>query len=168
MASRPLHEREHYVPQFYLRRFGSPSGYIWCFDKALDTCFQTNPMNIAQEKGFFEIYGPDGAREDRIESLMSSLETRWKAAIDAVVTDPCMETVTIHGSELAEFCAVQLMRPAAFRQLLREIGQHGQAAGDDNVTAIAHALFILGELKDWSEPLTPDSDLRAISLIAVE
>jgi len=154
MSDRPLHEREHYVAQSYLRGFGLPSSQIWCFDKTSGRSFRTSTVNVAQEKGFFEMYDPQGQRET-LEGLMARLDQEWKATIDAVIAAPYIGTVNAYRPALAQFCAVQLMRSPSFRDLLHRILlRHGQEHDrNSNVITATHALFLLKEAKHVADLL---------------
>src|SRR5258706_1436624 len=46
----------HYVPQFYLRRFASKKGRIWVWDKTSDKSFSTTPKAIAAETDFYKLH----------------------------------------------------------------------------------------------------------------
>jgi len=45
-------ETQHYVPQFYLRRFVNESGRMFCYDKVSDRSCPTSTTAAAQEPYF--------------------------------------------------------------------------------------------------------------------
>lgn len=51
-------KNQHFVPQFYLRKFTSSNDRLYVFDKFTKRSFPTNVKNIASETGFYDFH-PD-------------------------------------------------------------------------------------------------------------
>lgn len=51
-------KKQHYVPRLYLRRFASPDGRIFAFNKLAQRSYQTNIADAASETRFYDIH-PD-------------------------------------------------------------------------------------------------------------
>jgi hypothetical protein len=56
-------KKQHYVPQGYLRGFTDEDGHLFAFDKVTSKVFNTNPLNVAAEQGFYDL--PQGRRRNR-------------------------------------------------------------------------------------------------------
>lgn len=63
--------KQHYVPQFYLEKFGTP---IHCFDKIDKRTFSTNTKQIAFETDF---YGIAVEGDDSIEKVFSAMDYKF-------------------------------------------------------------------------------------------
>jgi hypothetical protein len=48
-------QRQHYVPQFYLKRFAFDGKHVYTYDKLNGKCFPAATENIAVEKGFYDL-----------------------------------------------------------------------------------------------------------------
>ena len=108
----------HYVPQFYLRNFSikhRKQYYTFCYDKATGNLFNPNVKNVAQEIGFYDFVDDDGDKKS-IEEFFSALETKSKAALEAICSKPSEDTVSENKVALANFVAYQMSRTVIFRE----------------------------------------------------
>ncbi len=48
-------KKQHYVPQFYIKKFSSNNENIYVYDKYLDKSFRSKIRNVAQSKFFYDI-----------------------------------------------------------------------------------------------------------------
>jgi Protein of unknown function (DUF4238) len=48
-------KNQHFVPQFYLRRFADSNEHLFVYDKRTDKSFPNNVKNIAHESYFYDI-----------------------------------------------------------------------------------------------------------------
>lgn len=100
-------KNQHYVPQFYLRKFVCSSDRLHVFDKFSKRSFQTNVKNIASETGFYDFH-PDIQNEFREKAAQGKLREK-----DALLLEKSLDPQMIEH-ELAE-------REAKFSPLFDEI-----------------------------------------------
>lgn len=116
-------KRQHYVPQFLIRNFygGTDKKKKICvFDKHTESVFDSKPMSLAQENGFYDIENDDGTAVS-LEDFLSQIESDAAPIIKEIVLlgklgDPDDEV----KSKLAQFVAIQLLRTRALRNTLRD------------------------------------------------
>src|SRR5579885_3315540 len=48
-------KKQHYVPQFYLRKFADKFGGLFVFDKARHKSFKSNVRDVGNEKYFYKL-----------------------------------------------------------------------------------------------------------------
>ena len=68
-------KRHHYLPQFYLKNFTCEDGLLCLFDRETKTFRRQQPLNTALEKDFYAVTDKQGVKTDRIEQLISGLES---------------------------------------------------------------------------------------------
>ena len=125
------HKQQHYVPQFYLRRFAnSPDrNKIWALDKVAGCVREVGIRNVA---GQAEFYGPANAA-DSLEKTLGGRELTYQRAISLLteVGSPAsLSDQTRH--DLAEFTAVQYLRTPEVRFQYGDMAaaQYEAATGD--------------------------------------
>lgn len=102
--------RRHYVPQFYLKRFGNP---LSVFDKKRFRSYKAAPSSVAVEKGFYS---------DSMEASLGVIEDRAAPAIHEI-----LERKDYYGLDqqkqdsFAEFVAAQMLRTRGTREDISEI-----------------------------------------------
>jgi hypothetical protein len=69
----PDQKRHHFVPEFYLRRFGTEK------ERVLERCrdgreFVTNVINVAAKSGFYDIILRDSDKSNEVEDHLSKVE----------------------------------------------------------------------------------------------
>src|SRR5437899_7033002 len=72
-------KRHHQVPKFYLERFASDGRLAvrWCDGKA----FETSPLNVAVESGFYDIPDGAGGTSKEVETGLANIEGMADAAL---------------------------------------------------------------------------------------
>ena len=130
---------QHYVPQFYLRRFTNASGNLFCYDKVADKSHPTTTRAAAQEANFYEIApGPSGEWQipvNTVERFLGRAEAAWAPLLADLVR--CADEGTITAGKLLQhspFVVIQWLRTKTHRDTLFEIvRKSGQAIVDDLV-----------------------------------
>ena len=122
-------ERQHFVPQFYLRNFTNPKGGFFCFDKVEQRRFPANVRNVAHEHFFYGIdpslFPPEAVPPNSyqvIEQTLSQLEGHFSAAIRELLLKGEGEGISLEQRPiLSHFIVLQLLRTREFRNTLREL-----------------------------------------------
>jgi hypothetical protein len=138
-------KNQHYVPQFYLRKFAYPNDRLHVFDKFNKRSFQTNAKNIASETGFYDFH-PDiqnkfqekvaqgGVKKkdvpllekaldpQMIEHELAAREARFSPIFDEILyaiehKKPITEEQRWY---LTEFIVLQILRTPEYRKTLIE------------------------------------------------
>lgn len=121
-------ERQHYVPQFYLRRFTGGESNLRVFDLQEDETFPQTPKNAAVEKEFYEV---TGLKPNEIEDRLSELEDMFSRLLAEVLSNVQRTLLYRHPSlhevvsadvrpEWAYFVLQQYFRtPAARKRWIR-------------------------------------------------
>ncbi|MCZ7625981.1 MAG: hypothetical protein C3F12_11425 [Candidatus Methylomirabilota bacterium] len=134
-------ERQHYVPQCYLRGFTNASGLMFCYDKANDRSHPTSTTAAAQEPYFYEI-SPGSLRDfsvpiNTVEKALGVVEKTWvplhakliKSADEGRISEALM-------TEYAPFLAMQWMRTRTYRDTVREVTQKSMQSLADELVEI--------------------------------
>jgi hypothetical protein len=116
-------ELHHYVPRLVLKNFSAgKSLQIWVYDKATDRTFQTNIINVAAEKGFYDLE-VDGAVLT-LEPELANLETQAANILNALLGQKTLRVLnTSMRNILAVFLAVQFVRTKEYRLRFEHLGQ---------------------------------------------
>jgi hypothetical protein len=91
-------KKQHYVPQFYLRRFTDERGLVHVFDKFTTQGFKTPVANVASETGFYDIPRElaDGLDDPQIvEKALERVEQGFAKALEDV-----LEELPLHRRKL--------------------------------------------------------------------
>jgi hypothetical protein len=121
--------RHHYIPQFYLKKFGDPkaNGRIWCYPKTSGVPFCARPADLGGEKDYHTFTKSDGSKDtDTIEDDFSIIEGTAATAITKVLSGTKLSTAE-HESFVA-FCATMLLRVPRRRdqigKIMEELASH--------------------------------------------
>jgi hypothetical protein len=121
-------KRQHYVPQFYLRRFSGNGDSVFVFDKASDSVFESNTLNIAQERYFFDLPKEAIENEDPqvLEQIFSEMEADYATLLDEILGSLARKKRfnPKYKTMMALFVAIQFLRTKEYRQnhaQLREV-----------------------------------------------
>lgn len=75
--------RNHYVPQFYLKYFLSPSPKtLWVYDKKDLSISSRTPSNTAVIGGFYSFENKNGIKDNSMEEYLSKVENDAKFVFD--------------------------------------------------------------------------------------
>lgn len=106
-------KRHHQVPRAYLERFAI-DGKVRVRRRDGRAAFETSPLNVAVESGYYDVTGFDGRRTSAVEGALGEIESpAWPAlaAVDRTGRPP-------QGKDreaLAEFIAIQMTRTTHYR-----------------------------------------------------
>ena len=115
-------KKQHYVPQFYLRRFCSSDGGIFVYDKLLDRVFGSNVRDVASDRYFYDVPTIDEAVgvEQFVEKYFHPIETEAAVVLEELVVK--LDSGTFRRlseadrSTLSIFLVFQFMRTVEARQ----------------------------------------------------
>ncbi|MCJ7667075.1 MAG: DUF4238 domain-containing protein [Anaerolineae bacterium] len=125
--------KQHYVPQFYLKRFTQDSEQLFVFDKFTKTSFRTNIGNIAGERCFYDI-PPGIVAEDVdpqiVEKTFSELETYFSNAVDDLLrtVDAGKKIDSDQKQDISLLIMIQYFRTPEFRTLYTALVEQGAKA----------------------------------------
>jgi len=111
-----LQRRHHIVPKFYLRRFADQRGLLNRVLLPGDVRHAVSINDATVAKDFYLVEEEDGSRSDRVEKLLSSIETEAADAFRVVVdreTWPIPDDARI---AIASWAAFQILRTTVQRQ----------------------------------------------------
>lgn len=84
--------RQHYVPQFYLKRFSNDKGKLWVFDKKTKKCFESITRDICYVDYLYEYVANDSAFSNGkhilpndIENQFAESEGKWAQLVKTVL-----------------------------------------------------------------------------------
>lgn len=130
-------KRQHYVPQFYLKRFSVDGQSVFVFDKFQQKVFRTNVYNIANEKYFYDFPVGDvnGRGEDvqLVENALAQIEGDYSVAIDNILQrvhrkpgGKVLESSRREG--MSYFIALQATRTREYRVVQTQLVEKGAEA----------------------------------------
>jgi hypothetical protein len=171
----PLVKKQHYVPQFYLRRFADLDRKIHVYDKFSKQTSHTHIRQVANDAYFYDLsletiselsgripneQGRENTDTQLIEQLLSQVkdvqtvekylgrfESRFGTAIKKVL-EGLESRKTFdqqYRSEIALMAAVQLWRTAARRESMRKKVVNFRLSPDAELGAIGHKLMMLNQ-----------------------
>lgn len=130
---------QHYIPQFYLKKFGKPT---YRFDKTNDSIEQRNPRTIGMEKNFYDI---DELPHGIIEDILSKEESKYSEAYYSLIDTQDLSSITTkQKTDFFLFMGTQFLRTVDTRYMLdqmstglfeRLFGEKGMNIIPDNVKA---------------------------------
>ena len=114
---------QHFVPQFYLKRFTGDDGLLHIYDKDTDRIFRTSPRNVAAERRFYEL--PDSFHDPllmeqqftNLEQLASSITEDWLGSLQP---GQFIEIPSDDRETMSLYITTQLLRTAEARTLLNQ------------------------------------------------
>lgn len=85
-------EKQHYVPQFYLKLFSPEErgNYVYCYDKENNKSFKTSIRKICYEIGFYE---DEHKNHKPIEEAFNLAETNWGFLFKKVIDSEDLSTL---------------------------------------------------------------------------
>ncbi|MEK6982930.1 MAG: DUF4238 domain-containing protein [Nanoarchaeota archaeon] len=127
---------QHYVPRFYLKRFANIDGnnhILDCFDKFEEKQFNTDVMDIACEKFF---YDTQDDTEQETEKALSLVEGRFNEYLSKLIK--FRDVSKISNEEryfISMFIAVQYIRTKENREMLKDsINQLAERLSGENLS----------------------------------
>jgi hypothetical protein len=134
-------KKQHYVPQFLLRRFSTVSKRnpkLWTLDKETKAVRLSSVRNVAHENQFYE-HADDKGNRIQLESLMSGIDSIGARIVSQIVDD---HALTLSGQDrvwLSYFVACQMSRTPMIRKdmenlrqmIIHKWGPEVRAEGDD-------------------------------------
>lgn len=138
MATRP--KKQHYVPQFLLRRFASGSvknPKIWVLDKTTKAVRLASVRDVAHENAFYE-YSDSHEIDINAEPLMDKLDSIGARIIGAILKDGRLSLPSDDRVWLSYFVACQLARTPTIRKdmehframVIKKFGRDVRMEGD--------------------------------------
>ena len=118
-------ERNHYLPQFYLRAFVSPHEprVFWVYDKRAKVLKPQTPINTGIQRNFYNLENPDESIDDTLErEVFTPLETASKPVIDRLLA-PKARLVEHDIEGLAGFLAFMATRVPRSMRAAQEMGE---------------------------------------------
>lgn len=108
---KPLAKKQHYVPQFYLKRFADQNGKWSVLDIPEEAIHAGVPYRDHCYKTYF--YGRDG----KLETSLSSMESQWSAATNRLIS---RKPITPDDANLVkQFAIYQIGRTLAQAEFLK-------------------------------------------------
>jgi hypothetical protein len=144
---------QHFVPQFYLKRFADSQGLIWVYDKDRDKVFSTSPRNLAAERGFYSLPDifPDPALMERqfaeLEEQAAKISQGW---LDKLEPGQSIAIPSVNREIMSLYLTIQLLRTSEARTLLaRGIESHEGEIHRDFHIALLWDNDVVKEISDW-------------------
>jgi Protein of unknown function (DUF4238) len=150
----------HYVPQFYLKRFADRGGRLWVWDKLKDVTFQASPRGVAAENNFYWLQDLADAGHDPytmekqlagIEANASLVTEQW---LDWFTDAPLGTQIPIpetNREAVSLFLATQYLRTADTRELLCALSTDREMKHDEQRathTTLLWDLNIVHKIRD--------------------
>lgn len=119
--SAALPKVQHYVPKMLLKNFSfGKKRKVWVYDKQLGVEYETNIKNVAAERGFYNLDGPDGLFS--MEPTFQRLESHCSRIVKALIASESLASIDeTDRAAMAVFAAVQTLRTVHIRQSLLEM-----------------------------------------------
>jgi len=124
----PESKRQHFVPQFYLRRFAQDDKHLFVFDKFKTRTFRSTITKAATERFFYDIAGHRVDSDDNaqlVETALSSLEAQFADKLDSLLASVDEDGSFPHELKppVAFFLKVQYFRTPESRRVLIETAE---------------------------------------------
>ncbi|MDR3240594.1 MAG: DUF4238 domain-containing protein [Lactobacillaceae bacterium] len=114
--------KQHYVPQFYLKRFMNDENRIWQYNKSNGSDVNMIPKNIAHQRN---LYGKDSF----LENILSEMENKFAFAIKNVAEQIQEDKLFLSVEDKANllgFASIQLSRSKSHNDLLINVNNMGE------------------------------------------
>lgn len=85
MGGKPVVERHHYVPRFYLERFADQKKLVRAYDRTTGKAFSTSAKNLAAEGGFNDLSDALSFPPRLVEDILASSEGMAAISMNEVV-----------------------------------------------------------------------------------
>ena len=158
--------KHHYVPQWYLRRFGSKRE-IGVYDKVTGTLEVLRPKDVAYVEGLYDLDNPDLPRS-AVETLLSNIENCAARAFRQLVSSGLDSLSATQREDIAAFVAAQQLRVPSHRKelmgLVHDLLTKVRAGlSDDEIRRIAHPVELTAEqLTQIRGPRQSSGDLNSL------
>lgn len=136
-------KKQHYVPQFLLRRFASAlrkNPKLWALDKATGDVRLSSIHDIGHENYFYEHCADDGNRVE-LEGLMAGIDSIGAQIVSRILTTGVFQLSLKDFVWLSYFVACQMLRTPMIRNEMENLRQMiiyrwgpNVRAGDDQRT----------------------------------
>ena len=119
-------KNQHYVPQFYLKRFANDKKQIWAFDKMNSKSFPSGPGNLASENYFYDQKEIDEAFGEKfMEKSLDAIEGKFAPFLTKLLDDILDDKVSSINIEtknqLCEYLSIQILRTKEHRQHMLQL-----------------------------------------------
>lgn len=150
---------QHYVPQFYLRRFAErkkKGHFIFCYDKQTGRVFQTHVRNVASEKGFYDLKYQ--GKTITLEPSLARMESQFHKVFDELLDDGILHEITQESRiAIAPYVALQMFRIPAHRKsfehqiaFFSKIAPEPMTGMPDIAGKALHVLFLAQHLHEFA------------------
>jgi hypothetical protein len=115
IPDRPTKKRQHFVPEFYLRRFATlePSEVIWTYDTMTADVRSSMVSATAFEKYLYSVTLEDGTRLNDLEDFLANVEGLGAPVLDKLIAGARLSDQ--ERANFASFMATMYVRTDAFR-----------------------------------------------------
>ena len=117
-------KKQHYVPQFLLRRFCSSrrkAGKIWVLDKKKAAVFPASVRDVAHENSFYEYH--DDEVDVELEGLMQNIDSIGSRIISKIIESGEITCEPRDRVWLSYFVATQMVRTPVTRNEMENMRQ---------------------------------------------
>jgi len=148
----------HYVPQFYLKRFTDPNGLLWVYDKDSDRVFSSTPKNITAEHGFYLLPG-SVCDQPLLEQQLSDLEEQaalitqdWLRSLKPGYV---VEIPEVNREIMSLYFAIQMLRTCEARSLLLQaLCDPKEVPSEEEAQRLMHIALLwdddlVKQISDW-------------------
>jgi len=117
----------HFVPQFYLRRFGDSAGKLWVWDRDKDRTFKAKSKSVAAANNFYRFdrlatVGHDPLTMEKqlshLEGEVAKITAQWLSWLRQAQPMDKIPIPEINRELVASYIAIQFLRAADARRLL--------------------------------------------------
>ncbi|KRQ15780.1 DUF4238 domain-containing protein [Bradyrhizobium manausense] len=106
MTNKP--RRHHFIPQFWIRRFQSPDGKLWSYDKNTDRIGDRSSRQLMQIMNLYTVQ-PNGADDTTLETVdLNKIDAQGSATFDRIINGGDRSQAAKEA--LASYLAVQILR----------------------------------------------------------
>jgi Protein of unknown function (DUF4238) len=161
-------KNQHYVPQFYLRKFSADHDRIHVFDKFDKTVTYPRIKNTAAEYLFYNIPA-ESIRTGEVQSVEDTLgrmEQPYAEAISDLLREAATGRFTTGPTErnqwIGHFLAVQHCRTPSFRDSMGSVMQEITALWVENRNALARERVESGEIEAYEPLVAPKMELSPL------
>jgi hypothetical protein len=115
-------KKQHYVPQFYLKRFSDNGKTIFVFDKESKVVRKANISDVAEQRFFYDFPKEIAENADiqMFEKVFAKAEQRFKEVLEQFIESPEREITLKQKHEISPHIAMQWMRTKEFRETIIE------------------------------------------------
>ncbi len=153
-------KRHHYVPQFLLSRFTDAAGLVATIDLKSGRTFPQAKANAAAETGFYAVENEDGTTDNRVEHVLSEIESHAAVAIARLCDEDVFPPTDNDRSALAGFAALQYVRTPKVREHMAQIGDALFKASLTTTEGLQSMRQVLIESGDYATPAEIDAELE--------